>query len=98
MLTHLKALVLQHDLRAGDRMLFLGGTGWIVWNLQIGALLTSASIVLYDGNPAWPDQQALWRFIDEYRMSGLRHRRSAPPAHRKEDGSTVAQSVAGRAA
>ena len=63
-LTHLKTLALQQDLRPGDRMLFLGGTGWIVWNLQLGALLTGASIVLYDGNPAWPDGQALWRFMD----------------------------------
>jgi acetoacetyl-CoA synthetase len=64
-LTHLKTMALQHDLRPGDRLLFLGGTGWIVWNLQLGALLTGASIVLYDGNPAWPDTAALWRFIDE---------------------------------
>ncbi|HEY6134308.1 MAG TPA: acetoacetate--CoA ligase [Rubrivivax sp.] len=65
-LTHLKTLGLQQDQRPGDRMLFLGGTGWIVWNLQLGALLTGASIVLYDGNPAWPDPQALWRFMDEH--------------------------------
>ncbi|WP_293997380.1 acetoacetate--CoA ligase [Sphaerotilus sp.] len=68
-LTHLKTMALQHDLRPGDRLLFLGGTGWIVWNLQIGALLTGASIVLYDGNPAWPDTTALWRFIDEQRVT-----------------------------
>lgn len=64
-LTHLKTLALQHDLRVGDRMLFLGGTGWIVWNLQIGGLLTGATTVLYDGNPAWPDDEALWRFMDQ---------------------------------
>ena len=52
-------------------MLFLGGTGWIVWNLQLGALLTGASIVLYDGNPAWPDGQALWRFMDEQRVTSF---------------------------
>lgn len=68
-LTHLKTMALQHDLRPGDRLLFLGGTGWIVWNLQLGALLTGASIVLYDGNPAWPDNTALWRFIDEQQVT-----------------------------
>jgi acetoacetyl-CoA synthetase len=68
-LTHLKTMCLQHDLRPGDRLLFLGGTGWIVWNLQIGALLTGASVMLYDGNPAWPDNQALWRFIDEQKVT-----------------------------
>lgn len=70
-LTHLKTMALQHDLRPGDRLLFLGGTGWIVWNLQLGALLTGASIVLYDGNPAWPETASLWRFIDEYGVTLL---------------------------
>lgn len=68
-LTHLKTMALQHDLRPKDRLLFLGGTGWIVWNLQVGALLTGASIVLYDGNPAWPDGEALWRFMDEHQVT-----------------------------
>ncbi len=68
-LTHLKTMCLQHDLRPGDRLLFLGGTGWIVWNLQVGALLTGATVMLYDGNPAWPDTQALWRFIDDKKIT-----------------------------
>ncbi|MDO8455437.1 MAG: acetoacetate--CoA ligase [Burkholderiaceae bacterium] len=70
-LTHLKTLGLQQDVRPGDRMLFLGGTGWIVWNLQLGALLTGASIVLYDGNPAWPNSQTLWRFMDEHQVTSF---------------------------
>jgi acetoacetyl-CoA synthetase len=65
LLTHYKSLGLQHDVRVGDRMLFLGSTGWIVWNTQIGALLAGAAIVLYDGNPNWPTANALWQSIDE---------------------------------
>lgn len=102
-LTHLKTMSLQHDLRPNDRLLFLGGTGWIVWNLQIGALLTGASIVLYDGNPAWPNTEALWRFMDEYRVThfgcgaaylincmkdGLRPRDFAPMPHLRAINST----------
>lgn len=65
-LTHQKTMALQHDLRAGDRLLFLGGTGWIVWNLQVGGLLVGATVILYDGNPAWPENTTLWRFMDDY--------------------------------
>lgn len=65
-LTHQKTMALQHDLREGDRLLFLGGTGWIVWNLQVGGLLVGATVILYDGNPAWPENTTLWRFIDDY--------------------------------
>ena len=64
-LMHKKTMMLQHDLRVGDRLMFLGSTGWIVWNLQVGALLTGASIVLYDGSPSWPELAALWRFLDQ---------------------------------
>ncbi|NML44361.1 acetoacetate--CoA ligase [Ramlibacter sp. G-1-2-2] len=68
-ITHLKTMALQHDLRPGDRMLFLGGTGWIVWNLLVGGLLVGGTIVLYDGNPAWPDAQAIWRFLDQQEVT-----------------------------
>ena len=70
-LTHLKSMALQNDLRPGDRLMFLGSTGWAVWNLQVGALLSGASIVLYDGNPAWPTGDALWRFMDEHDVTQL---------------------------
>lgn len=66
LLTHLKEMALQNDLRPGDRLLFLGSTSWAVWNLLVGALVSGASIVLYDGHPSWPDGDALWRFMDDH--------------------------------
>jgi acetoacetyl-CoA synthetase len=68
-LTHQKTMALQHDVREGDRMLFLGGTGWIVWNLLMGALLVRATPILYDGNPAWPEPASVWRFVDEQKVT-----------------------------
>jgi acetoacetyl-CoA synthetase len=47
LLTHLKEMALQNDLRPGDRLLYLGSTGWAVWNLLVGALVTGASIVFF---------------------------------------------------
>ena len=64
--THLKTNQLQHDVRPGDRFLFLGSTGWIVWNLMVGSLLCGATVVLSDGNPAAPDPLHLWRFIHQH--------------------------------
>lgn len=69
LLTHLKEMALQNDLRPGDRLLYLGSTAWTVWNLLVGALVTGASIVLYDGHPSWPNADALWRFIDEQEVA-----------------------------
>jgi acetoacetyl-CoA synthetase len=69
LLTHLKEMALQNDLRPSDRLLFLGSTVWTVWNLLVGALVTGATIVLYDGHPSWPNGDALWRFMDEQEVA-----------------------------
>lgn len=60
-LEHLKALALHHDLGPGDRFAWFTTTGWMMWNYLIGGLATGAAIVLFDGDPAWPDLGALWR-------------------------------------
>ncbi|MES2609173.1 MAG: acetoacetate--CoA ligase [Pseudomonadota bacterium] len=70
-LTHLKTMALQHDLRAHDRMLFLGSPGWIVWNLLVGGLLTGATIVLFDGNPQHQGPEGLWRLLDSVGVTHL---------------------------
>jgi acetoacetyl-CoA synthetase len=44
----------------GDRVFWFTTTGWMMWNFLVGVLLTPASIVLYDGNPSYPDAARLW--------------------------------------
>jgi acetoacetyl-CoA synthetase len=69
-LEQLKSAALQHDMRPGERFLWMSSTGWIVWNGLVSALLRGLTIVLYDGNPAWPDPTAIWRFAAE---TGVHH-------------------------
>jgi acetoacetyl-CoA synthetase len=65
LLEHLKKLHLHSDARDGDRMFWFSTTGWMMWNFLVGALLTDAAIVCYDGSPGYPDMDALWRLADE---------------------------------
>jgi acetoacetyl-CoA synthetase len=60
LLEHLKKLHLHLDAQEGDRLFWFTTTGWMMWNFLAGALLTPASIVLYDGNPGTPDLGVLW--------------------------------------
>ncbi|MGZ5346942.1 MAG: acetoacetate--CoA ligase [Solirubrobacterales bacterium] len=60
LLEHLKKLNLHVDNQPGDRLLWFTTTGWMMWNFLVGALLTPASIVLYDGSPGHPDMGVLW--------------------------------------
>ncbi|MGZ5311985.1 MAG: acetoacetate--CoA ligase [Solirubrobacterales bacterium] len=60
LLEQLKKLNLHVDAREGDRVFWFTTTGWMMWNFLVGALLTPASIVLYDGSPGHPDMGVLW--------------------------------------
>jgi acetoacetyl-CoA synthetase len=62
---HLKALSLHHDLGPGDRFFWFSTTGWMMWNLLVSGLCVGATIVLFDGNPGWPDLGTLWRLAAE---------------------------------
>jgi acetoacetyl-CoA synthetase len=64
LLEHLKKLRLHVDARAGDRLFWFTTTGWMMWNFLLGGLLSEASIVLFDGNPAFPDLGTLWDLAD----------------------------------
>jgi acetoacetyl-CoA synthetase len=58
---HLKLMHFHLGLRPGANMFFYSTTGWMMWNLLIAALHTGSSVVLYDGNPAYPSLDFLWK-------------------------------------
>lgn len=60
-LEHLKSLTLELDVKSGDRFFWFTTTGWMMWNLLMGSLLVGATIVMYDGSPAYPDFNTLWK-------------------------------------
>ncbi len=60
LLEHLKKLNLHVDAHPGDRLFWFTTTGWMMWNFLVSGLLTRAAIVLYDGNPGYPDMNVLW--------------------------------------
>ena len=65
LLEQFKALNLMMDLHAGDRMFFFTTTGWMMWNFLASALIADVVPVLYDGNPAYPEPDILWKMVEE---------------------------------
>jgi acetoacetyl-CoA synthetase len=64
LLEHLKKLNLHVDAHEGDRLFWFTTTGWMMWNFIVSGLLSPAAIVLYDGNPGYPDLNTLWDLAD----------------------------------
>jgi acetoacetyl-CoA synthetase len=60
LIEHLKMLGLHHDLGPGDRFFWFTTTGWMMWNFLASGPAVGAAIVLFDGNPGFPDLSALW--------------------------------------
>jgi acetoacetyl-CoA synthetase len=69
LIEQLKKGYLHLDAHAGDRLFWFSTTGWMMWNFIVGVLLTEASIVLFDGNPGYPDMGRLWDLAEETGMT-----------------------------
>jgi acetoacetyl-CoA synthetase len=65
----LKKSHLHLDAQRDDRLFWFSTTGWMMWNFLVGVLLTDAAIVLFDGNPAYPDMGTLWDLAERTGMT-----------------------------
>jgi len=69
LINHLKELILHADLKRDDTIIYLTAPTWMMWNWLVSALAVGSTIVLYDGNPVYPDPGAMWRLIDEEQIT-----------------------------
>ncbi len=64
LLQHMKELMLHCDLRREDTILYFTTCGWMMWNWLVSSLGVGATVVLYEGSPAYPDADHLWRMAE----------------------------------
>lgn len=69
LINHLKELVLHTDLKRSDRICYITSCSWMMWNWLISSLAIGATIVLYDGNPNYPDPSAMWKLIQDEKIT-----------------------------
>lgn len=65
LLEHLKYLAFHNDVHPGEHFFWFTTTGWMMWNFLQASMLMGAVPVLYDGSPANPDLELLWRYAAE---------------------------------
>lgn len=69
LLQHMKEHLLHVDLKRSDRIFYFTTCGWMMWNWLASALATGATLILYDGNPFFPDPGVLWRMAEVERVT-----------------------------
>ena len=65
----LKYVHFHFDAQPDDRIFWFTTTGWVMWNVVLGMLLSQASIIIFDGSPAFPDLGVLWDLAERTGMT-----------------------------
>ncbi len=63
LLNHMKELSLNGNLQYGDSMIYLASPDWMMWNWMMTSLSLGVTILLYEGNPLYPDWKNNLEFI-----------------------------------
>jgi acetoacetyl-CoA synthetase len=69
LINHIKELLLHTDLKRSDRIFYITSCSWMMWNWLMSALAVGATIVLYDGNPNYPGTGAMWKLIQDEKIT-----------------------------
>ena len=69
LLNHVKELILHVDLKREDTILYITTCSWMMWNWLLSSLAVGATVVLYDGNPAYPDPGAMWQLAQDEKIT-----------------------------
>jgi len=69
LINHLKELMLHTDLKREDTIMYITSCSWMMWNWLLSSLAVGATIMLYDGNPNYPNPGAMWKLIQDEKIT-----------------------------
>jgi acetoacetyl-CoA synthetase len=69
LLQHFKEHSLHTDLKREDVICYFTTCGWMMWNWLVSSLQIGSTIVLIDGNPAYPNVNRLWEIIEKEKIT-----------------------------
>jgi acetoacetyl-CoA synthetase len=65
LVNHLREIILHTDLKREDALLYITSPSWMMWNWMTSSLAVGSKLVLFDGNPLYPDWRTMWRIAEE---------------------------------
>lgn len=69
LVNHLKELILHTDLKRKDTIFYYTTCGWMMWNWLMSSLAVGATMILFDGNPFYPEPNVLWKLADDEKIT-----------------------------
>jgi acetoacetyl-CoA synthetase len=69
LVNQLKESIIHTDLKRDDVHFFITTCSWMMWNWMLTSLATGNTIILYDGNPTYPGPGAMWKLIQDEKVT-----------------------------
>ncbi len=69
LINHMKELILHADLKREDKIFYFTTCGWMMWNWLTSSLAVGATVILFDGQPFYPDASVLWQLAQDVKMT-----------------------------
>ncbi len=69
LIQHAKELMLHCDLKREDTIFYFTTCGWMMWNWLVSSLYVGSTVVLFDGNPGYPDMSVLWKMAQDLEVT-----------------------------
>ena len=69
LLNQLKELIIHTDLKREDVHFFITTCSWMMWNWMLSSLATGNTLILFDGNPNYPNPEAMWKLIQDEKVT-----------------------------
>ena len=69
LIQHLKEHQFHCDIHPGDRLFYFTTCGWMMWNWLVSGLASGATLMLYDGNPAYPQADSLLEQVESLKIT-----------------------------
>jgi acetoacetyl-CoA synthetase len=69
LINHLKELIIHSDLKREDKIFYITTCSWMMWNWLVSSLAVGSTMVLYDGNPLYPDAYAMWQMAEREKIT-----------------------------
>lgn len=69
LLQHLKEHRLHTDISRDDVLFYFTTCGWMMWNWLVSGLASGCTLILFDGNPFFPNADALMKIAEEEGIS-----------------------------
>ena len=65
LVNHMKEMILHCNIKRDDKVFYYTTTGWMMWNWLMSALSVGATVVVWEGNPCYPEWDSLWKMAEE---------------------------------